>query len=344
MVAGLSRRFCSAQATPDTTQGRSHRGQGVAFVFCVENRPCKVVGHAWALQARSRALATHNQHVDAGPGSPECGARRPGGCPACRAACQGGQGREENGNIIKRPFVVATATCMLSASPPPARLIPTCRLPPLPPLQPCCAHPLRASACLKLQQAARSSAPRWAPQQQSRRRRQQLAAAPRLSVVAVAAPAGDVSVQEEKLDGAGMRLHVSVSAEQCQKAYSKLMKELREGTTVQGFRKGKVRWGPHPRVPPAVCCGYVAIRRCGAWTCSHCAEYINCPAMQLHVRPASQPPTPRPPCPCCLLPGARCRADCARGRRAARVQQRAVRDAGAAGGPGGWQALGGPAA
>lgn len=41
--------------------------------------------------------------------------------------------------------------------------------------------------------------------------------------------------------GAGVRLHVSVPAEQCQKAYNKLMKELREATTVQGFRKGKVR-------------------------------------------------------------------------------------------------------
>lgn len=117
--------------------------------------------------------------------------------------------------------------------------------------------PLVCICSLKLQQAARSSAPRWAPQQQSRRRRQQLAAAPRLSVVAVAAPAGDVSVQEEKLDGAGMRLHVSVPAEQCQKAYNTLMKELREGTTVQGFRKGKVRWGP-----PSGCRLFCVVDRC----------------------------------------------------------------------------------
>ncbi|KAI7839381.1 hypothetical protein COHA_006906 [Chlorella ohadii] len=101
------------------------------------------------------------------------------------------------------------------------------------------AAPVAARPAAQPAKAARGTAPRWAPQQQQSRRQQRLAAAPRRAVVAVAAPAGDVSVEEEKLMGAGVRLHVSVPAEQCQKAYNKLMKELREATTVQGFRKGK---------------------------------------------------------------------------------------------------------
>lgn len=72
-------------------------------------------------------------------------------------------------------------------------------------------------------------------------------AARRAGVVAAAAPpAAEVTVREEKLEGSATRLHITVPAPMCQAAYKKIMADLRKGTTVDGFRKGKVQ-GVHPR-------------------------------------------------------------------------------------------------
>lgn len=70
--------------------------------------------------------------------------------------------------------------------------------------------------------------------------------APTVRAAAAAEPAaapaggpGGLSVREEKLPGCATRLHVTVPAEQCRAAYSKFMNDLRKGTRVDGFRKGK---------------------------------------------------------------------------------------------------------
>ena len=97
--------------------------------------------------------------------------------------------------------------------------------PPPPPPATASAHSLAAPALPALQAA---KAGRALPQQQrpSRRgaARQQLAAGAGrrgTAVVAVAA-APDVSVSEERLEGCGVRLTISVPPEMCQQAYKKV--------------------------------------------------------------------------------------------------------------------------
>lgn len=104
------------------------------------------------------------------------------------------------------------------------------------------AYPPPAAACLPPllatgAQAAHSSLPfpldvqaamagRALPQQQRHGRRsqaQQQQRQRRSAVVAVAAgAAAEVSISEERLDGCGMRLHITVPAELCKKAYKKV--------------------------------------------------------------------------------------------------------------------------
>lgn len=72
----------------------------------------------------------------------------------------------------------------------------------------------------------------------------------RAAVVAAAAPpAAEVEVREEKLEGAATRLHITVPAPTCQASYKKIMAELRKGTTVDGYRKGKVSGRKAWRMP-----------------------------------------------------------------------------------------------
>lgn len=87
-------------------------------------------------------------------------------------------------------------------------------------------------------------APNAAPGRAARMQRRRAALSVRAAAAAEqsAAPAGapgGLNVREEQLPGCGMRLHVTVPAEQCRAAYTKFMNDLRKGTTVDGFRKGK---------------------------------------------------------------------------------------------------------
>ncbi|KAL4430146.1 hypothetical protein ABPG77_004928 [Micractinium sp. CCAP 211/92] len=104
------------------------------------------------------------------------------------------------------------------------------------------AVPTRIAAAKAAAQARH--APNAAPGRAARMQRRRAALSVRAAAAAEqsAAPAGapgGLNVREEQLPGCGMRLHVTVPAEQCRAAYTKFMNDLRKGTTVDGFRKGK---------------------------------------------------------------------------------------------------------